>query len=1604
MKKTAKKCELIVKVLIGLALLPATSCSSLFDDFMNVDGSLKTGDTSLSLSSFSSRGRKSSSSSEQNSSGGSVINSNPEAFYSSDDEVKNTETTSGIVVLKATEGNYNQIFYNAAQHEYEVGYDKSADCTDAQKAARNHSSSVFLCAKDDPVTVKAFKNNSNAKITYSAVQTRTTNIANGIFSSDSITENMEVFVDLPEASQMPVEFSVAEGNGDPIVFSNLPYGTTCVKITIIADDDYYSDSYIVYLNKKHILTSLSEAEEGNSEKTDLTTGLVVLKESDGFNKNQISYEPSVKDYKTANLTSKDNTVYLKAVPSDENATVSWSASYTAKPVYKYEYYQTVTKTVVKVDANGKLIKGPETTKETKKVASYVENTTSVEEHTDSDGSTTTTTTSTVTRETVTGLEKMEEIEEKDISSILLPVENQNSDRVRITSLPYGVTKVTATVLAYDKTNPITNVYTITLPRVQYYSTSQDFLNDIGGSSASPVCEDDTSKLEDLSVTNLVTIDDEGNKTNQETQAITNFTFNKDETIYSLVVSENTDVIILNPKLSENETMSNPVSKTKYSELKSNNYSVNLLGGLQVITFTVTEEGCQPRTYTIYAYKQSGNTILEAINYSSLDSKSGTWTAHYMDKDTGAKANYKAGVTAMFPAKVALTNGGEKNKPNNYSLYVRADNACDVTKMEFSVKPYDSHTHIYYYVGDTCPEEDSTKWGTGYLRADNTNRIIFDLSNKDSSALTTLWLKTVSRPYYHSDDFDTSKNVRAEDVSTRSDVSYHKIVISKPGDSNTAVKELIIETINENNKQNGYYSYLDTDDDAGVRHIVENVPKTVTTDTDVAKIYFRMADDDASACKKISYKVQNIRASSTNSTANESFSMNPTKETTLAHTYKEINGKKYYEIILGEIQTENANDVANGRTTKDLPMGKTEITILVGEKESSKITFNKPDLDCHTLTAKPAIDKGSSYGVYVSDFDDVIYYLNAQTDKVLLTMNTSQKNETISVVSYNKMAGENESIEADVILEPYDINGIVITKPSELPYTSWTSEVKNIPVGTSQVIYKVTSAVGEPYSKNYKVTFVRAGDTETRLQTYNVRGPNKAITGFKWDDVGTEKTGVSEGKEYVNKFELTDGTGEYTIEALPINDNEIVQAFVYRNDKKDVTEASPVEIELKEVTSTDGTKTKNGTFDVETDYNYIIVRVKVTNKTNTNYIRYYDTIITVDLETTTGITAVGKQYYNKEKNNSDSLQLSTSKTAATNINSNGDIQIDVSKSEKASWNSDYPKVYVESADITGDKDVNVDSNKNITIPYSVYSQYSGKTIKVIYSATAELSSVVETKEYLIEISDFTKVTDYTSWTRSDTRSYVRPSSVTNAKQLAFRFASMINEVNTNWIYTATDKGSKTGGVDIVGSLDGGKNWGATSYNFSGLHYLVQQGNSLYLAKLEESSGNTTKAEKFYLLDVSEKTAAEKSADDLGISLSVTAEVCYDGDTPYLLLKADVSGADKLGVIMDTLVAPETNATKPDADKVKINPSNNGFTMAGSGYCFNVFLKNALGVDDVSRFWYGSYTGTGPNLGYLNSVFTDTNSESDAGDSAISFSWDLLSREQTSRSFRVTISEE
>lgn len=1601
-----RKSILFKSLFAGMLIVFSISCSNLFDTIINEDGLIKTGDTTLTVSVDS----ESDSSTEDDTSSSSgddtetvVVNDSAADYYTpeSTNESTNTEINSGLVVIKATRPAYNQITYSASQYDYEVG---------------NDTDSAYLCSQDDPVLVKTYTSDSHASVSYKAVQTRTTNIANGTLSTSYIADGTEEFVDLDSASQVEVAFTHDSSSSDNLLtFSTLPYGTTLLTITVTADDAYYSDTYTIKLNKKHTLTSLVSP---SSTSDTLTKGLVVLKESDGFNENQITYVEGTYDYEVDSLTEDDESLYLKAIPADTNASIEWTASYVASPVYTYTYYQTVTTTVVEVDSYGNLLSGPDTSSETTEVSAYADKVTTVEEESDSSGNTTITSTTTIVRKNISGLDYLDEVSPEDISSCLSQVENLDTDRVRIACLPYGQTIVTAAVTSYDSENPIVQNYTITLTRLQYEEcTDSSSSENVSGATV----QDDTSKLEDLSVTALTTSDDDGNSVSVESEPSTNFTFDEDQTIYSIVVDEDVDVLLINPTLSDDETMTYPVTKTKYSETSSDSLYVTLQGGLQVITFTVTEEGCEARTYTIYVYKATGNTRLSAINYSSYDCISETTTEESIDS-----ANYSAGVGIFTPSSVYSANGSEdSSSANTYTVNVRADNEADVSQMTFNILPYDSHTHIFYYAGDTSPDEESSDWSQGYLASDSDNTFTFSLNNDGETASTTLWLKTESRAYVHASDLTDSST----SVSARKDITYHKIVISKPGNTNLLLKELIIKTVSETQSQATLYSDLDTSDDDGVTHTVStSLTKSIGTEIDVAKIYFRLADkDDTDDSKTITYSVNNVRASTTYTSANNDFYQSSVGS-------QVIDDKTYYFITLGEIEYSGDNASTTPRTTNDLPMGTTTFTISVNGEESTAISFVKPDLDTYTLQAKPAIGSGS-YGVYTTSFYDTVYYLNNDVTEVDLTMTTSQKNETIEVTSYSKTAGENGSESTAT----YDTSLVTLSQSSEAPYTEWTSQVTEIPVGTSQVVYTITSADGTG-STSCTVTFVRAEDAETRLRSYNVSGPSsssskQSISDFDWTSSGSAIDDYS----YVNNYSISDAeTGTYTITALPMNDNQTVSVSVYGSNSSiteltdsayDVTSSDWSGNEISYEAGSSGTYT----FEIAADYKYILVRASVTIGSETTYTHYYDTLLTVALESTTAITACGNQYYNSETTEADTLNYESYETteesssdsssilttylydaAATNVNSNGDIFVDVSKSDKASWIDGYPLVsvgtsYDTSSDITSS--ITVDSSSmDITIPYSVYQAYAGSTIYVTYMACAEVTSMQEKHIFPIQISELESITTYGTWSSSTTYSYTLPSSV-YAKQLAYRFGSEISD-STNIIKTlADDLELTTGGLDVIGSLDYGSSWGATSFESSGMHFLVKAGSDVYLAKLEADSDSSNSASATAFYKITEGSAGYDAsstmslAEDTGLALSVTADLCYDEETPYLLVQSNLENSSgesvSLAIIMDTLVAAESDADQASNDSVSITETNNGFSMSGSDYTFTFFLKNALEVDDVTRFWYGEYNTSGI-YNYLETAFeTTTSSLTSDQDSAVSFGWDLGSVTSASKSIRLTV---
>ena len=120
-----------------LTCLFISACSNLFENLINEDLSFKKGDDSL--------------------------------LPVTEATGENAITSSGIVVIKNSEKNRTQILYNQDQKIYFVGKVPSG-YSDFNVNYQN-GTNISLLGKDDPVEIKCFPNDSNAKVVWNLTQT-----------------------------------------------------------------------------------------------------------------------------------------------------------------------------------------------------------------------------------------------------------------------------------------------------------------------------------------------------------------------------------------------------------------------------------------------------------------------------------------------------------------------------------------------------------------------------------------------------------------------------------------------------------------------------------------------------------------------------------------------------------------------------------------------------------------------------------------------------------------------------------------------------------------------------------------------------------------------------------------------------------------------------------------------------------------------------------------------------------------------------------------------------------------------------------------------------------------------------------------------------------------------------------------------------------------------------------------------------------------------------------------------------------------------------------------------------------------------------------------
>ena len=298
------KKRVITLVSLILACFCFIACSNLFENLINEDMTFKKGDDSLL------------------------------PVDSIDGE--NASISAGFVVIKNSEKNKNQITYSPDQKIYFVGNVPSG-YSDFNVDYKN-GTNISLLGKDDPVELKCYPNDSNAKVVWNLTQTwkylpqeevRTTKDSDG---NDVTYRGIKAQKAEKLESPFSVNYKIERKGGASVLISDLPYGVTVATCTVIADDSVYQSEYKIILTKECITTIADSNPDADANNT-TDHGVVVIKASDpgrnAINYNSTTYEYEVGDSSGANpaldLTGRDDPVIFKCFMLDEKAELTWKA-------------------------------------------------------------------------------------------------------------------------------------------------------------------------------------------------------------------------------------------------------------------------------------------------------------------------------------------------------------------------------------------------------------------------------------------------------------------------------------------------------------------------------------------------------------------------------------------------------------------------------------------------------------------------------------------------------------------------------------------------------------------------------------------------------------------------------------------------------------------------------------------------------------------------------------------------------------------------------------------------------------------------------------------------------------------------------------------------------------------------------------------------------------------------------------------------------------------------------------------------------------------------------------------------------------------------------
>ena len=1519
---------------VTAAVFAFSSCSNLFEQFMNEDESDKTGDDTLSV-----------------------------GKNGTDEVSRRSIIDAGLVVIKSTEPSVNQIAYLSSQNTYYVGENAtlSSDYTNGTKAC--------ITNKDETVIIKTVPNDKNAKViawsvlrTYSSTWNDTTKI-------DEVSE-------LKDYETVP--YSIEDESDNEVISisaDNLPYGTTKVTSTVSADDSYYQAVYTVYLTKKHSGVTLLSS----SNKT-IDSGLVVIKQT-AKTTNQITFTSGQNDYyvgKNSNITSasyingseiclnkSDDSEFFKCYLPDKNSAVTW----TAKQIYKdvvtsktsttlttgtlpnggtYQYYptemvETLTKLDTETDCTAKIIK------------------------TDSDGNTqtpdsygqfmiitlpygTTVVTATVNTDdneyrnvyTIT-LTKLHKITDENgdtqiddvatISGLTVKPINQTSDDSSTSN---------SLSPAFDST---TFIYTYTADS----NTDALNLSLTNGNDATVTVTEKIKGGDPVSVPDYSSIPIAGG---QYTEI--DITVEQDGILhtYYIFVDKTND--------------GNTALATLGDEVTSatTGGSATASSGITSFTLSTTDQG---RTYAASAFSAeatgaSGIYEIKASADNRVDVNQITFTATPSAKYTTLDYYIATGNDDITPSKSLLWT--TLYKYVNSSTITNASAVMTLSNSEainYNVIWIRATTKAYYH---TLADISN---GKGKYADVAYHRLTVTKFGEGKYALTSFYgcvgyeagIKTTSYTTYNTVINDSLSSTIANVIdptiiltqsklSTYADsLTFYFRTVDKDSSGKLSVSAVNDAYNDGDTNTTGDQTFDSTDTTKAYLSGITETTKTTDFTSDGLSYYtFTIGKADSNA----DYPKQDLPDGKTTITVTQG----STPIATITVT----------KPTPASVDLSVSGDNNRGYDSKD-----ESYKIYVGSAVTTEPIYIR------TYNSDVKVSITSCTNTYTGDY--------SASDTTL---------KGTKVTENNTVPFKLEALEWAGSTQPSSSTGSTAVTGATVYKLEVGNGTTNLPTGTTAIPLVLTSADGNT-TRNFTVYIIKLANTEARLSALSFStGGTKDSSSPTWSkdtasDTKYTFTGTGTDSSEISATPF-DSKATVKIDYIVVSDKAATLA-------SDVTALDWNTPQTSTVLGAAGSATAYITGSLS-GKRFVYARITCTAEDGTTTRVYYVTRTVVYEAVCTLASLNVTQALSSAASSVTATLLNQTGIAAGSVyafDTNPTyarytynlVYTPALTSTKSTISSTTVSYSADGSSYTGLTDTNLSSNSItvsngvVTVPYAYYSTV--KYLKVTYVVLAE--DAVSSKTYTVS-------TKINSWVTATTESeptqgshtyiqYVPADSLAHTKLMAYRFGSY----RTDGQYRYISGTQEYEGIDIIGSYDSGANWGATAYLLSGWLYCVNIDGTTTWLKLD-STGSATYGD--ITLKVVPTVRYDGSAEDATPYLTLAFTVTNKGTSAHTV---------KLGAMIDTFVDTVTNANnvsnaKGQSDAVNITVTSYGFYMLNGGYKFDVYTKNTTGVDDVSYLWYGAYNSEDDH------VFDSTSPDVSPSDSAVSYSWTLGSMAASSSS--------